>query len=362
MRRLIWVGLLILVPSCTAHHALSTIAEGPSLAFVSQGPGRTLFRVRNGVITRWLAPIPGGRLFASPDGRWIAICDERRLLTSPVQQVLRFKTIARVRATESLGDAIWATDSSALTYTVDDRPSSAHSVIDLYVIHPDGTSRKRVKSFSRGFGVLERFDRQRRKILWFTEAQDGGYLLELMSLDLRSRKVQSLTSKLEPVLPNGLALAPDISRLLYVTDQPRALGIASLDLRTHRKHLLYRIDPVRKDANGNYSEIDSLVLSSDGKDVVFGRSNEPLQYKETTLELSLAGGRAKVILDDDALSNLAPQSWSPNRRYLWMPFLCHGCGGNEGQYYVLDLKTRKPSLMYGGSEGNQVEFVGWLTA
>ena len=329
-----------------------TLIAAPSFAYFTEE--RQLVTVRKGNSESFAAPTANSiqqPVVASPDGGWIAALDGKHLRVALSAKPSAYETIASTSGKEMIVSFLWGDASKHLVYLVDPDIHSESAMLSLYVVDRYGSGRALIRRFRNPRNVvLERFSEHRGRVLWF-ETGEGGYFLNLSSVSVSTGSVRVLASNLEPLLRNGFAISPDLTTLYYVSQQPEGRPIKSRNLQTGMTRSLYTAP--------EGGSIDRLLVSPTGGTLLFAEGTNQSDSIETTWTIKSSGGRATRILDDPNHPNAVPRSWSPGGRYVWMDFNCIGCG-HEGEYYLLDIWSRTPTLAYFKSEDDSVTFVGWL--
>jgi len=314
--------------------ALVTVRRGVSAAF----PVPTATEIQNGVV-------------ASPDGSRLAALDGKHLRVASSDRPSAYKTIASSTGRSMIVQFVWGDASKRLVYLVDSDIHSDRAVLLLYVVNRDGDGRTLIRRFTTPRNiVLERFSEHKGRVLWF-ETGEGGYFLNLSSVNVSNGAVRALAPNLEPLLRYSFAISPDLVTLYYVSFQSEGRAIKSRNTQTGITRLLYTAP--------HGESIHRLLISPSGKTLLFAEGTNLADTRESTWTMKSIGGEPTRILDGSSHPNAVPLSWSPGGRYVWLDFHCSGCG-HEGEYYLLDLWSRTVTLAYFKSENDSITFVGWI--
>lgn len=296
--------------------------------------------------------------FPSPDGKYLARGNGSVLEIAPTDKLDSFTKIAEAGGPDMrLYHVVWSDDGNKLVYftskksPTDGSYGPASLPTNLYVINRDGTDKKLVKKFSKLAGVyLEAFDSLRNKLYWFETWE--GFVWNFTIVDLADGSIEDIKKDLDPETPWSVTFSPDFSKVYYVGDFDKT--IIEYTLANNSKKILYTFDGLGQDKYGNKGGIRGMRLSPRGDVLIFSRRTEP-DDREITFSLELSSGKIEQVVDDPRY-NVTPVSWSPDGRYVWFEGLCPRCGlesgyDNEGEYYVLDMETKKMNLFFKGEKG-----------
>ena len=327
------------------------------------------------------ASVPPGKAFrfsGTKSGLYLARWNNDKLEVASSDRLISFSKIVEVSApNERLSNILWSNNGSKIAYiiTKDLEPNQPFGATEkrLYLINRDGSGQNLIKQFSEPhYVVLQGLNLSRNELYWF-ETGPGGFVSNFTSLNLTDGTVKETKKELNPEL-GPLIFSFDFSKAYYVNKVGNK--IIEYALADNNKRVLYELKEIGQDKYGNKSFIDRLMLSPNGNLLVFTQVNEPSD-KEIAYSVALPGGQINVLLDDPSYYNVGPFYWSPDGKYLWFETFCHGCGkesgfDNEGEYYIMDMDTKKLSLFFKGKKGKYEEtgegvrinetlrFLGWL--
>jgi|GEM_PF-2846423 len=317
------------------------------------------------------------KFLASKNGKYLARWDNNKLEIASTKD-LSFKKIAEIsKPNLQLSGVVWSVDGTKLAYIIskDMKPDEPFSTSEkkLYVINRDGSGQKLIRQFLKPYYViLEGFNLLNDELYWF-ETGEGGFVSNFTVVSLADGSIKEIKKDLDPKLDSFLNFNSDFSKAYYI----KGNKIIEYTLANNNKRVLYKLDKVGQDKYGNRSSINNLKLSPKDDLLVFMRRTEP-DEKEITLSISLPSGKVDTLLDDARYYNIGPLYWSPEGRYLWFETWCHGCGqetgyNNEGEYYIMDMKTKRISLFFKGQKdeyektgqgvriNETLNFISWIS-
>lgn len=278
----------------------------------------------------------GNGFVGSPDARLVARFSfpigapgPSSLAVAPARDLTRFTEIAR-ESSGRIGQVLWSPDGSTLYYIVTSGLIDAGGTTNrLVAVRPDGTHRRIITTFTRpSFVIAVAADPKKNTLVWF-ETGDGGHLLRLSRVDLRTGRARQVPIAPPELLDTQIEVSRDGARAYHVKDRTHIMELA-LDDGTTREVLRERTS----------STIDRLVLSPAGDRIAYMTTQKGARGSLTSVARTSDGTSTRVYQDarDDYVG---PIRWTPDGTALWLETVCR-CGKDLKQrLFLVDLGTKR---------------------
>ncbi len=291
------------------------------------------------------------KFVSTRDGKYLAKYNENLLEVAPSKELNSFKEVAKTSESDTfISNVSWSLDNKKLIFVVVKllEPGEAFGAAEkrVYIINRDGTAKRLVKKFKEPqYIVIEGFNTARDEFYWF-ETGEGAYVENFTVVSLVDGSIKEIKRDIDIEDDFSLNFNSDFSRAYYIKDNK----IVEYSLLNNQKRIIYKLSEIGQNQNGNKSSIGSLMISSNDDFLIFTEKMEP-DDKNITLSIALPEGKVETVLDDPKYYNIGPSHLSPDGKYLWFTTLCHGCGQNEDEYYVMNLDDKKIHLILKGERG-----------
>lgn len=315
------------------------------------------------------------KLLATRDGKRLAKLDARALAVSVTPFTAPWREVYRTASDqEHIMDAIWSSDGSALAvFTFKSFGSASEDPfvpspgeMSFYLVNRNGTSSRLVKRFSDADSFIANsligFNTNQAEVYWVFQGSDGG-VGDLTVMSALDGSIKAIKRDVGPAWLY-LLLNSDQSRAYYISEDAR--NIFEYSLLNDTKRILFSFHGSQSDPGYTAeSRIARLVLSPVDDALVF---TVRTKGKDITYRMLLPQGKLETLVEDFSFHNAHPSHWSPDGKYLWF----ETWGFDQGEYYVMDLDTKKMHLFFRGKRGDYhqtgegvrvdeaLQFIAWL--